>query len=224
MSHGASCGSPSGRPGTLTSASGTPPPTPAAMSTSAPAGSPATGSATGTGSWPGWRLRANPGRSASPAVRVPAPRSTAGRTARRTESARRPFLASRSAARRAASSTGSARLPGSASRQTASRAMTSRNKESSRAMSSWVTESWPPPGGSANPWAQPSTGEASGLRARPFSFAVQPPYGSASTRVPPLAGTVIALPFGALDDSAVTVPSGATARTRATGPVTCQRS
>ncbi len=87
-----------------------------------------------------------------------------------------------------------------------------------------MIESWPPPGGSTNPCAQPSTGVATGLSACPFSVAVQPPYGSARTRVPPLAGAVTPLRFTVPEDSAVVVPSAATTRTRATGPVTCHRS
>ena len=45
----------------------------------------------------------------------------------------------------------------------------------------------PPPDGSRNAWAQPSTG-GSDCSAVPFSVADQPPAGSASTSVPPLRG------------------------------------
>src|SRR6202035_4924725 len=105
-------------------------------------------------------------------------------------------------------------LPGRASRQMASVAISSRARDSSRARLFLVIDSRPPPGGSTNPCAQPFTGEATGLSARPFSVAVQPPYGSARIRVPPPAGAVTPLMFTAPEDSAVVVAAAGTTRTR----------
>ena len=106
----------------------------------------------------------------------------------------------------------------------ASTAISSAISDASRARSFLLIESLPPPAGSTKPCAQPSTGAATGVSARPFSVAVQPPYGSASTRVPPAAGALTPLMPTGLAASVVTVPSAATTRARATGPVTCHKS
>jgi hypothetical protein len=106
----------------------------------------------------------------------------------------------------------------------ASVAISSRISESGRARLLRVIEIVPPPGGSTNPCAQPSTGAETGLSACPFSVAVQPPYGSARIRVPPAAGAAAPLRFTVPDVSTVVVPSAATTRARPTGPATCQRS
>jgi len=74
------------------------------------------------------------------------------------------------------------------------------------------------------PWAQPRTGAASGFSGVPFSVAAQPPYGSASTTVPPDAGARTPLMPTGCDGSVLTVPSEAITRTRDTGPATCHRS
>jgi hypothetical protein len=138
--------------------------------------------------------------------------------------ARLPLRASRSAASAWASTTGSTRLPGNASRATASSAISCTKREISRARLLRSMESLPPPGGSVKPCAQPFTGVASGLSGCPFSRAVQPPYGSARTRVPPLAGAKVPVMPTTLDLTGVMVPSAAITRARATGPATCHRS
>ncbi len=108
--------------------------------------------------------------------------------------------------------------------QTASTTISSASSDASRARSFLLIESLPPPAGSTNPCAQPPTGVAIGRSARPLRVAVHPPYGSASTRVPPVAGALALLMLTGLAASVVTVPSGAITRARATGPATCHRS
>src|SRR6185437_15886027 len=86
----------------------------------------------------------------------------------------------------------------------------------------WPTLSSPPPGGSLYAWAHAPAGDATGVRDRPFTEALQPPVGSASISVPPAAGAgtpVTPIGFEAIGS---TVPLGSTTVTRAGAVFSCQ--
>ena len=73
----------------------------------------------------------------------------------------------------------------------------------------------PPPDGRRNPCAQPPTGATSGVSGCPLSAADQPPVGSASTNVPPAAGTLAPATRTVPEFTGTTVPFCSTTRTRA---------
>src|SRR5262249_61551626 len=91
-----------------------------------------------------------------------------------------------------------------------------------RPMSPCLTDSVPPPGGSRNPCAQPFTGAPSGASGRPFTLADQPPAGSASTSVPPVAGTRAPVTRTGPEATGITVPLGSVTVTRAAVSTTRQ--
>ncbi len=82
-----------------------------------------------------------------------------------------------------------------------------------RSRPSWLCETFrvPPPDGSRNAWAHPSTG-GSDCSAAPFSEADQPPDGSASTSVPPLRGAATPDTPTGPERTGTTVPSGSMTR------------
>ena len=69
---------------------------------------------------------------------------------------------------------------------------------------------WPPPGGNRNACAHAPAGDGTWVSALPLSVALQPPAGSASSRVPPAAGAGAPETDTGPDRKATTVPFGST--------------
>src|SRR5258707_14701259 len=73
----------------------------------------------------------------------------------------------------------------------------------------------PPPGGSRKACAQAPAGDGTDCSAVPLRVAVQPPAGSASSRVPPLRGAAAPATLTSPDGTGTSLPPAAATPTRA---------